>query len=104
MGLDMYLERDVYIGNQFEHNKEKAVVGHPQIDQSKVKAITEEVGYWRKANAIHGWFVRNVQSGNDECQRSYVSVEQMQLLFDLCTRILRNATDANGIDRELAER
>ena len=27
----------------------------------------EEVGYWRKANAIHGWFVRNVQNGKDDC-------------------------------------
>ena len=29
--------------------------------------IKEEVAYWRKANAIHQWFVDNVQDGEDDC-------------------------------------
>jgi hypothetical protein len=28
------------------------------------------VGYWRKANAIHRWFVEHVQDGNDDLARS----------------------------------
>ena len=28
------------------------------------------VAYWRKANAIHSWFVENCQDGVDECQYS----------------------------------
>lgn len=37
-----------------------------------------EIGYWRKANAIHNWFVQNVQNGIDECQKSKVTVEQLK--------------------------
>jgi len=42
MGLDMYI-RDNY-GN--------------------------EVAYWRKFNALHAWFVNNLQDGIDDCQVS----------------------------------
>ena len=27
----------------------------------------KQVGYWRKANEIHNWFVENVQDGEDDC-------------------------------------
>jgi hypothetical protein len=46
-----------------------------------------EVGYWRKANAIHAWFVDNVQGGVDECQESPVTREQLQTLFKLCEAV-----------------
>lgn len=44
------------------------------------------VGYWRKANAIHSWFVRNCQDGIDECQDTYVDREQLKLLLDACSK------------------
>ena len=33
------------------------------------KRIMEMVGYWRKQNAIHNWFVENVQDGIDDCDQ-----------------------------------
>ena len=30
-------------------------------------SIMKQVGYWRKANEIHNWFVENVQDGEDDC-------------------------------------
>lgn len=30
--------------------------------------VKEEVAYWRKANAIHKWFVDHVQNGEDDCE------------------------------------
>ena len=36
-------------------------------DKYGFKHIAEEVAYWRKANAIHQWFVDNVQNGEDNC-------------------------------------
>ena len=30
-------------------------------------SIMKEVGYWRKANEIHNWFVETVQDGDDDC-------------------------------------
>ena len=48
----------------------------------------EEVGYWRKANAIHRWFVENVQNGEDDCGEYRVSHEQMQELLDRVNKVL----------------
>jgi hypothetical protein len=39
---------------------------------------TQEVGYWRKANAVHGWFVRECANGVDECQE--IPVSKIKLL------------------------
>jgi hypothetical protein len=46
-----------------------------------------EVGYWRKANAIHKWFVENVQDGEDDCRHAYVNREQLQELLDTCKKV-----------------
>lgn len=79
MGLDMYLTKKIYIGGNYEWNKVEGIVDIKKdnkqipIDLSKVTYIDEQVAYWRKANAIHKWFVDNVQEGNDNCQSYYVS-------------------------------
>ncbi len=91
MGLDMYLEKRTYV-KQWDHQsaeeKHEVVVtkgGQPtNIDPKKVKYIIEEVGYWRKANQIHRWFVENVQDGVDNCGDYYVERNQLQELLDLC--------------------
>lgn len=44
------------------------------------------MGYWRKANCIHKWFVDNVQDGNDDCGDYYVSEEQLKELAELCQK------------------
>lgn len=51
------------------------------------RTYSEQIGYWRKANQIHNWFVENVQSGIDECQSSFVSREQLAFLLDLCKMV-----------------
>ena len=96
MGLDMYLDKENYVKN-WDHQKPeerheitvkkggKVVEG---IDPAKIKFIVEEVGYWRKANAIHAWFVENVQDGKDECQRSYVGREQLAELRKIVESVL----------------
>ena len=43
---------------------------------------------WRKANAIHKFFVDEVQEGNDNCQRHWVSRDTLQELLDRITTIL----------------
>lgn len=49
-----------------------------------------KIGYWRKANAIHDWFVQNCQDGNDDCRESYVSIEQLEELRKICQMVLDN--------------
>ena len=38
---------------------------------------------WRKANQIHGWFVKNIQDEKDDCGLYYISESQVKELLDL---------------------
>ncbi len=60
MGLDMYLNKRTYVGNQHKEEKEQATVIAPSVKQERVTEIIESIGYWRKANAIHNWFIENI--------------------------------------------
>lgn len=37
----------------------------------------EEVAYWRKFNALHKWFVDNVQRGVDDCEYHLITKEKL---------------------------
>lgn len=100
MGLDMYLyARDYISGYEFSPAEERADAlavmtvaqrrGFPTPISPSVE-IQVEVAYWRKANQIHNWFVKNVQNGVDECQYSYVSRSQLKELHDLCVDLLKD--------------
>ena len=57
-------------------------------------SVRQCVGYWRKANAIHGWFVRELANGEDNCQDIYVSKEALVRLRDNCVNELANRINA----------
>ncbi len=96
MGLDMYLIKKTYIGAHFKHRNVSGKVelyenGKPiEIDVSKIDQITEQVGYWRKANAIHKWFVDKTQDGQDDCKESDVSFDQLMELLLTCSKVLKS--------------
>jgi hypothetical protein len=77
MGLDMFLEGKEYI-------EPKSWPRQPGELTYKIY----ELGYWRKANAIHWWFVENVQNGEDDCREYYVSLENLHKLRDTCEAVL----------------
>lgn len=95
MGLDMYLERRTYVKN-WDHTPEDRKIkitldGDTKgIDTEKISNIIEEAGYWRKANAIHGWIVDNLADGKDECQEIYCSKEKLRELYNLCQKLLES--------------
>lgn len=60
------------------------------------KTIFEQVGYWRKANHIHKWFVDNVQNGVDECDTYEVTKEQLEDLLNVCRKVLDNSKLVKG--------
>ena len=96
MGLDMYLTGKLYIGGQYKHNKIKGTIEINDeanetiisIPITKVSEIELAIGYWRKANMIHNWFVENIQNGNDDCNPYYVNFDQLDNLKQLCQDII----------------
>lgn len=88
MGLDMYLYTKKYMSKY--NNEEKAAEIRalfpevPKVDNLESVEVKFEVGYWRKANHIHKWFVENVQEGEDDCGEYYVSREDLMKLKDAC--------------------
>jgi len=103
MGLDMYLTERKYFSRhgelakthdnyREEYGKADAILnaaGMTMTVDGGVEVIAT-VMYWRKANAIHKWFVDNVQDGEDECKEHYVSVEKLEELVSVCQKVLNN--------------
>lgn len=81
------------MGAKYEHRNVKLDVEltvngkSVPIDTSRVSTIEVDAGYWRKANHIHKWFVDNVQDGNDDCKRYYVSADDLNELLELCREV-----------------
>ena len=113
MGLDMYLEAS-FSTRAYERPTDQDYADMREGKEVEVKKSTEfedaiaAIGFedapidhaynhftyvfpiitWRKANAIHKFFVDEAQDGNDNCQRHYVSRETLQELLDRITTIL----------------
>lgn len=94
MGLDMHLSASRYLSG-WDHSSEESKAAYALglqaagltrddvADGAPSGEIVLRVGYWRKANAIHAWFVKNVQGGVDVCQEAAVSRKHMErLLYD----------------------
>jgi hypothetical protein len=109
MGLDMYLTASKYEPKSTYRDGEAK---DNEVFSQVINAINAEtflsndfpavqievnVGYWRKANAIHGWFVKNVQGGEDNCGRYYVSREALVELQETCIKALADR-DSNVLD------
>lgn len=118
MGLDMYLWRkkcgDIYdfkkdypectakkltikVISEFADGdiKEKEyTVENPKHDGS----ILIPQAYWRKANAIHGWILRNtVGEDNDNCQPIEIEGVQLVDLINDCKTVLADHTKAKDL-------
>ena len=99
MGLDMYLERRHYIGATYEHREVTGAVDirvrgiRVPIRLEKLSTISEQVGYWRKANAVHNWFVQNIQNGNDDCGEYECCTEHLEDLKAECQKALDGDPD-----------
>lgn len=109
MGLDMYLEKcdrrawgfkDLDIDDVKENKPDLYNEIKPYLyERGKYhhwESIFAEVGYWRKANAIHKWFVENVQNDVDDCDYYEVSKKNLQELLNICTEIKNKCRMTKG--------
>lgn len=95
MGLDQYLYKRTYVKTwDFAKSKYNITIttddNSHNIRRERINYIIEEVGYWRKFNALHQWFVDNIQEGNDNCQEHYIPKESLEELLDICIKINAN--------------
>lgn len=119
MGLDMYLKatkhtyKSEYEGREgFSRpellnviRKDRDAIEQAIYDIEIPKAFNKYGGrefscdamYWRKANAIHGWFVDNVQDGQDDCRPYYVHHSQLRDLLDVINQVLDCPDNANEL-------
>lgn len=119
MGLDMYLfkskgKKDYTLQElkNFSNQISRKEEGEPysELEQSLIdKGIVSkqgeyiewysafsEIGYWRKANHIHEWFVKNVQNEIDDCDYYEVSKTQIQTLLELCKEVDKHSILVDG--------
>jgi len=68
-----------------------SIYRHGDLNSFYFYCAYEEVGYWRKANAIHKWFVDNVQNGVDECNSYFVTKERLVELLSIVNAVLCGA-------------
>ena len=94
----MFLTKRTYVGSKVTKVSVTEDVEHlryclylrkgvTSIFPERISHVIEEVGYWRKANQIHGWFVDNVQNGIDNCQEFEVSLTNLKGLLETCERV-----------------
>jgi hypothetical protein len=112
MGLDMYMKRC----NRTHHTPQQLVeidneYTAPDAEELKpfrplhkyeylddVYSIFHEVAYWRKFNALHNWFVENIQNGVDDCGTYEISRSSLdRLMADIEKTIEGEVTDLEPV-------
>ena len=105
MGLDMYLEirKNEYRSKYHQDNGSDLALEYPKDITEFIPNLTNlsisrktnyEVGYWRKANHIHNWFMQNCaykdECGNpiDDCRPIEITVDKLEKLLDTCKKVL----------------
>ena len=85
MGLDM----NVYATNGENLTKENLWDEDIYLDLNS--------WYWRKANCIHKWMVKNVQDDVDDCDVYEVDVNQLRELKDLVEEVMEDPEKASDL-------
>lgn len=78
MGLDMYL------------NKIKRDVKYTPLEPTKWKEEGQEIGYWRKFNALHNYIVNEFNGGVDDCREIILSDIAIEQLLDVLTKVSKD--------------
>ena len=91
MGLDMYLTARRYVwGSEEELQANIKEVVKPFMSEWEPKEVSFRVGYWRKSNQIHDWFVKTVQDDIDDCKEYYVERDKLTELYQVVCEVLES--------------
>ena len=114
MGLDMYLEirKNEYCSKYHQDKGSDLILEYPKDITEFIPNLTNlsisrktnyEVGYWRKANHIHNWFIQNCaykdECGNpiDDCRPIEITVDKLEKLLDACKKVLEDHSLAESL-------
>ena len=110
MGLDQYLYATQHIVN-YSHDPAGALLANKLIatmaeatgvgidrlaESNNIIEVRYTAAYWRKANAVHRWFVTHVQEGNDDCGTYHVGRETLEHLASVCDQLLTGVEVETG--------
>ena len=105
MGLDQYLEirKSEYRSKYFKDKGSDLALEYPKDITEFIPNLTDlrisrqtnyEVGYWRKANHIHNWFMQNCAERDDwdnpidDCRPIKIAIGALEKLLDTCKKVL----------------
>jgi len=108
MGLDMYLYKKTYVQNWEHHAPEQKHIvtvkkngkTRKDIKPDRVTYVVEQVGYWRKFNALHSWFVQNCADGEDDCREVNVNDEQLVELLEVLKKV-KSVLDKSKLESKM---
>ena len=114
MGLDMYLEirKNEYRSKYSKDKGSRLKLEYPKDITEFIPNLTDlrisrqtnyEVGYWRKANQIHNWFMQNCARRDeydnpiDDCRPVEITVDKLEALLDTCKKVLADHSLAGSL-------
>ena len=114
MGLDMYLEirKSEYRSKYSKDKGSRIKLEYPKDITEFIPDLTDlrisrqtnyEVGYWRKANQIHNWFMQNCANRDeydnpiDDCRPVEITVDKLEALLDTCKKVLADHSLAGSL-------
>lgn len=62
------------------------------LDMYLYEKEVNQVAYWRKANAIHGWIITNAQA-EDNCTPIHMDMSDIVTLRDDCQKVVEEGTE-----------
>ena len=114
MGLDQYLEirKSEYCSKYHKNKGSRLKLEYPKDITEFIPNLTDlrisrqtnyEVGYWRKANQIHNWFMQNCARRDeydnpiDDCRPVEITVDKLEALLDTCKKVLADHSLAGSL-------
>lgn len=95
MGLDMSLYKKTYV------RSDKFILQNEfkDIKPERIVYVIEDIGYWRKANAIHNWILHRVGLEQEDTNGVDVPLtrEDLEELLITCKTVLKNSKLVKGI-------
>lgn len=116
MGLDMYLEAKLHlppystelapvrqaIGQAIGYTPPTEKPGN-DATLMEITGVTVRVGYWRKFDPLHQWFVNNVQEGHDDCRPAYIAPDVLAELEEQLDQVSASEHFVNEGDEPMSE-